>query len=106
MNHDRGSILPPIVAYGSAIGLTEIIAEKSTSDGIVNDPLSSTSPFPVSHSNLAIDGLELHGKNVMIARSGGVAKAIAAPRGNEFYRGVSVAFDTSAATGKHRPFFA
>lgn len=91
--------MPHIVAYGSAIGLTEIIAEKSTGDGTAFDPLSSTSPFEISHSNLAIDGLELAGKNVMIARSGGVAKAIAAPRGSDFYRGVSVAFDTGALHG-------
>lgn len=98
--NNSGSLLPPFVAYGSVIGLTEIIAEKSTSDGKVFDPLSATSPFPSTFANLAVDGLEFGGKNVIIARDAGVAKAIAAPMGGGFYRGVSVAFSTSAAHGK------
>ncbi|KAK4046878.1 hypothetical protein OIV83_005774 [Microbotryomycetes sp. JL201] len=97
-----GSLWPPAFAYGPAIGLTEMISEKSTTDNPVYDPLfsgelSTTQQFWGQQIQVkAVDGLELEGKHVRIAHQMGLTKAITAPMGNGFFRGVSVAFRTGA----------
>ncbi|KAM0792660.1 hypothetical protein ACM66B_002440 [Microbotryomycetes sp. NB124-2] len=98
-----GSILPPAYAYGPAIGLTEMISEKSTTDNPVYDPLfsgelSTTQQFWGQRIQVkAVDGLEFQGKHVRIAHQMGLTKAITAPMGNGFFRGVSVAFRTGSS---------
>lgn len=105
MVNTGGALLPPLTSFGTSLGLVEISAEKSTANGNVFDPFTTpaSSPFPSSFSELAVDGLSLQGKNLELARSVGVGKAVTAPVGKGFYQGVSVAFDTGA---KHGAFFA
>ncbi|GAA5972136.1 hypothetical protein JCM8115_007136 [Rhodotorula mucilaginosa] len=97
-----GALLPPLVTYGSAIGLTDIISEKSTTETSVPDPLSSDSlsslphflsqrTVPAAHDALAFDG-----KQLRTAERNGVRVAITAPPGKGFLQGFSVAFRTGA----------
>jgi len=115
-----GSLLPSFYAFGPALGLSDItsvrqvfrhfrlslvaeerlvVQEKSTSDAKVFDPLTH-GELSRSQRSLgsirAIDGLSFGGKHLVVAEESGVGKAITAPRGNGFYRGVSVAFRTGA----------
>lgn len=55
-----GSIAPALVSAGSALGLQEIQAEDSTSDGVVFDPLSMEIPTILGERTLirAADGLQ------------------------------------------------
>ncbi|GAA5986559.1 hypothetical protein JCM5350_001371 [Sporobolomyces pararoseus] len=94
-----GSLLPSFYAYGPALGLSDITSEKSTSDAKVFDSLTH-GELSRSQRSLgavrAIDGLSFGGKHLVVAEESGVGKAITAPNGNGFYRGISVAFRTGA----------
>ncbi|GAA5966695.1 hypothetical protein JCM3765_007601 [Sporobolomyces pararoseus] len=94
-----GSLLPSFYAYGPALGLSDITSEKSTSDAKVFDSLTH-GELSRSQRSLgavrAIDGLSFGGKHLVVAEESGVGKAITAPNGNGFYRGLSVAFRTGA----------
>jgi imidazolonepropionase-like amidohydrolase len=84
----KGHIVPPAISFGSTLGIGEIDAEESTLDGDNNDNTISR----------AIDGLALDTKNLHVAYSHGVTKAISAPT---FYyggfKGVSAGFLTGAS---------
>jgi hypothetical protein len=67
-----GHITPTLTAFGSLLGLEEIQAEDSTSDG-ANDQDSFSA---------AVDGLAFQGKNLDAALSHGVTRAISAPAFN------------------------
>jgi hypothetical protein len=67
-----GHITPTLTAFGSLLGLEEIQAEDSTSDG-ANDQDSFSA---------AVDGLAFQGKNLNAALSHGVTRAISAPAFN------------------------
>lgn len=97
-----GSLLPPLYAYGPALGLVEIIAEKSTVDNAVFDPLADGELSALQQNwgpriaVKAIDALEFGGKHLAGARKAGLTRAVTAPMGDGFFRGVSVAFRTGA----------
>ncbi|GAA5909922.1 hypothetical protein JCM8208_000990 [Rhodotorula glutinis] len=99
----NGSLLPTLVTFGSALGLTDIIAEKATTDSPSFDPLLDSKlsraqqQYGPKVSVRALDGLSLGGKQLVTAEENGVGKAITAPLGKGFFRGVSVAFRTGAA---------
>jgi imidazolonepropionase-like amidohydrolase len=83
----NGYIAPPLTAFGSSLGLVEIEAEDSTRDGDLNDVTISRT----------IDGLALDTKNLKVAYSHGVTRAISPPTflyGG--YKGVSTGFLTGA----------
>ncbi|GAA5993130.1 hypothetical protein JCM10908_001303 [Rhodotorula pacifica] len=97
-----GALLPPLVTYGSVIGLTDIISEKSTTESSVTDPLASDglSSLPQYIAprmiTAAQDALVFGGKQLETAERNGVRVAITAPPGKGFLRGLSVAFHTGA----------
>ncbi|GAA5934442.1 hypothetical protein JCM3775_000359 [Rhodotorula graminis] len=99
----NGSLLPTLVTFGSALGLTDIIAEKTTTDSPSFDPLLNSKLSFVQQqygpkvSVRALDGLSFGGKQLVTAEENGVGKAITAPLGKGFFRGLSVAFRTGAA---------
>ncbi|KAM0746981.1 composite domain of metallo-dependent hydrolase [Meredithblackwellia eburnea MCA 4105] len=98
-----GSLLPPLLGFGPALGLVEIIAEQSTKDASVYDPLLSGELSATQQlwgptvAVRAVDGLEFGGKHLRISYEAGVTKAVTAPLGDGMFRGVSVAFRTDAA---------
>lgn len=99
-----GSLLPPIVSFGSALGLLDIIAEPSTSDNAVFDPLSNSKLNQVQVGQeavavRAVDGISFGGKHLRVAMGCGVTKSVTAPIGEGFGSGVSVAFRTDAKNG-------
>lgn len=102
---ENGSILPAFVGFGPALGLVEIIAEKSTIDGEAADKLGSGSlwdedqSFAVSRPDKAYDGLEFGGKHLTTATENGVKYAITPPMGSGFHHGLSVMFKTGAEHG-------
>lgn len=82
-----GYLTPPIVAFGSSLGLTEIDAESDTHDG----------PYPEEGITFATDGLSFGGKQLARAFEHGVTRAFTAPgTGGIDSRGVSVGFNTGA----------
>ncbi|GAA5969186.1 hypothetical protein JCM21900_004720 [Sporobolomyces salmonicolor] len=97
-----GSLLPPFVGFGPALGLTEMISEKTTTDAPVYDPLFSgelsrtQQKWGPSVAVRAVDGISFGGKHLQVAEQSGVGKAVTAPLGNGLFRGVSVAFRTGA----------
>ncbi|KAK4704844.1 hypothetical protein P7C70_g1364, partial [Phenoliferia sp. Uapishka_3] len=98
-----GSLLPPLIGFGPALGLVDIISESSTKDAAVYDALldgdlSQTQQlWGPTVAVRAIDGLGFGGKHLKVAHQAGVTKAVTAPLGDGFFRGVSVAFRTNAA---------
>ncbi|GAA5854825.1 hypothetical protein JCM8547_004085 [Rhodosporidiobolus lusitaniae] len=98
-----GSLLPALVSTGTALGLAEIVSEKSTLDGSGFDPLfqgglsATQQAFALSTPVKAIDGLAFGGKHLKVAEEAGVGKAVTFPQGDGFSIGVSTAFRTSAA---------
>lgn len=83
----NGHVAPPLTAFASTLGLVEIEAEESTQDGYNSDVTFSR----------ALDGLAMKTKNLHVAYSHGVTKAISAP--SFLYggpKGVSVGFLTGA----------
>ncbi|GAA5935728.1 hypothetical protein JCM1841_003651 [Sporobolomyces salmonicolor] len=97
-----GSLLPPFVGFGPALGLTEMISEKTTTDAPVYDPLFSgelsrtQQKWGPNVAVRAVDGISFGGKHLQVAEQSGVGKAVTAPLGNGLFRGVSVAFRTGA----------
>ncbi|GAA5872453.1 hypothetical protein JCM1840_006065 [Sporobolomyces johnsonii] len=97
-----GSLLPTFVGFGPALGLTEMISEKTTTDAPVYDPLFSgelsrtQQQWGPTVAVRAVDGISFGGKHLQVAEQSGVGKAVTAPLGNGFFRGVSVAFKTGA----------
>ncbi|KAL8291602.1 hypothetical protein RQP46_001860 [Phenoliferia psychrophenolica] len=102
INLQGGSLLPPFIGFGPALGLVDIISESSTKDAAVYDPLldgdlSRTQQlWGPTVAVRAIDGLGFGGKHLKVAHEAGVTKAVTAPLGDGFFRGVSVAFRTNA----------
>ncbi|BGO98128.1 hypothetical protein NBRC10513v2_001345 [Rhodotorula toruloides] len=98
-----GSLLPTFTSFGAALGLTEIIAEKSTTEAALWDPLlnaklSETQQKVAAHVGVkAIDALSFGGKHLKTAAENGVGKAITAPISNDFLGGLSVTFRTGAS---------
>ncbi|KDE08750.1 hypothetical protein MVLG_01204 [Microbotryum lychnidis-dioicae p1A1 Lamole] len=95
VNLEGGSILPPLLAFGPALGLTEIVSEPTTTDDGVFDPLYSGSLSSLQQiwgphvAVRAVDGLEMDGKHLHTAHQIGITKAVTAPMGSGFFRGVS-----------------
>lgn len=83
----NGYLTPPFTAFGTALGLQEIDAEKNTHDG----------PPPVEGIVSPMGGLFFNGKQLAVAYAHGVTRAISAPviRGINA-RGLSVGFHTGA----------
>lgn len=82
-----GHLTPPLVAFGSSLGLAEIDAESDTHDG----------PFPEEGISFALDGLSFGGKQLARAFDHGVTRAFTAPgTGGIDSKGVSVGFNTGA----------
>ncbi|CAG8620184.1 17089_t:CDS:10, partial [Gigaspora rosea] len=95
-----GYILPGFVAFSPSLGLSEIIKESSTTDGVAN-PVSN--PDNAEGLIYAIDGLKLGGKHLEAAYKGGVFTAVTAPLSSTsplssrgVFVGVSMAFETGA----------
>ncbi|KAL1602976.1 hypothetical protein SLS59_004632 [Nothophoma quercina] len=83
----NGHLTPPLVAFGSSLGLAEIDAESDTHDG----------PYPEDGITFALDGLSFDGKQLARAYEHGVTRAFTAPgTGGIDSRGVSVGFNTGA----------
>ena len=83
----NGHLTPPLVAFGSSLGLAEIDAESDTHDG----------PYPEDGITFALDGLSFGGKQLARAYEHGVTRAFTAPgTGGIDSRGVSVGFNTGA----------
>lgn len=59
INLEGGSITPALVSAGASLGLQEIAAEMSTSDGPVFDPLQGSTPKVLGEGSItrAVDGL-------------------------------------------------
>ncbi|KAH7029293.1 uncharacterized protein B0I36DRAFT_325429 [Microdochium trichocladiopsis] len=85
----NGHITKPFTAFGSAIGLNAIDAEKDTDNGGDSGTFSR-----------AVDGLALGTKKLHYAHKYGVTRAISAPRYTSLgtHQGTSVGFRTSART--------
>lgn len=84
---DNGHLTPPLVAFGSSLGLAEIDAEDDTQDG----------PYLEEGITFAVDGLSFGGKQLARAAEHGVTKAFTAPgTGGIDSKGVSVGFSTGA----------
>lgn len=100
-NLNGGTIAPGFIGFGPALGLVDIISEKSTQDGRVFDPLEVEGKLGELEQTpvRAVDGLQLDGKHLRYANRFGVTKAVTAPQGNGVFRGVSVAFRTGAKNG-------
>ncbi|KAG9655869.1 amidohydrolase, partial [Aureobasidium melanogenum] len=88
----NGYLTRPLTAFGSGLGLQEIMGQPQTHDGSVNDKVWAR----------AVDGLLLDGKNLFAAYRHGVTKAISAPMADNYagisLRGVSAGFLTGAKT--------
>lgn len=82
-----GHLTPPLVAFGSSLGLAEIDAESDTHDGA----------YPEEGIAFAVDGLAFGGKQLARAYEHGVTRAFTAPgEGGIDSKGVSVGFSTGA----------
>lgn len=83
VNLQNGYITLPFTAFGSKLGLEEIMAQPDTQDGEVNDSVWAH----------AVDGLLFDSKQLSAAHSHGVLYGISPPQGS---RGISAGFKTSA----------
>ncbi|EME89098.1 uncharacterized protein MYCFIDRAFT_25199 [Pseudocercospora fijiensis CIRAD86] len=87
INLQDGHIAPPLTAFGSLLGIEEITAESTTSDGSLDE----------SSFSAAIDGLRFEGKNLAAAYRHGVTKAITAPKfAYADHKGISAGFRVGA----------
>ncbi|KIK69905.1 hypothetical protein GYMLUDRAFT_187332 [Collybiopsis luxurians FD-317 M1] len=95
---EGGSLSPGLTTFGSPLGLVEIRLEPTTNDGDVQDPFVASIPDILGPETIirAVDGLQFGGRNTLLAHRGGVTKAITAPTGSGFLRGLSTAFDVGA----------
>ncbi|KAK5126715.1 hypothetical protein LTR85_009649 [Meristemomyces frigidus] len=82
-----GHIAPPMTAFGSFLGIEEIVAEEDTRDGENDENTLSA----------AVGGLLLGSKSLKAAYAHGVTQAISAPAFKDGgHKGVSVGFQTGA----------
>lgn len=95
---EGGVIAPGMLTYGGPIGLTEIEAESSTSDGVEFAPISQKIPKLIGKNPLmqASDGLQFQGRDTLLAYRNGVTAAVTAPVHSGFIGGLSVAFSPGA----------
>ncbi|KZV62706.1 carbohydrate esterase family 9 protein, partial [Peniophora sp. CONT] len=94
-----GSLAPGLSTYGPPLGLAEIVAEPSTVDGVVFDPLLG--PVPgilggVENVVRAVDGLAFGGRDALSAYRAGVTKAIVSPLHSGLISGLGTSFSLSA----------
>lgn len=89
-----GAIQPGLLAYGTALGLTEIQAEPSTSDGFVNDPLEGQPPLfgAGGYVAKAVDGLQFGTRDALLAYRAGVTVSVSSPSHQSWLSGLSTAF--------------
>ncbi|KAI9472362.1 MAG: hypothetical protein EXX96DRAFT_583784 [Benjaminiella poitrasii] len=88
-----GYVVPGLIGVGSKLGLEEISAESSTSDGHVSATKSTDPDALVA----AADGLKFDTRHLQEAYRGGVLTAITAPlSSNNVVVGLSTAFKTGA----------
>lgn len=89
----HGHLIPPLTAFGSDLGLSEIQSEDATQNGRDPDDVFS----------LAIDGLQFQGKQLHASFAHGVVNAISAPMySGGGQHGVSVGFSTGASHSLER----
>ncbi len=87
INLQNGYLTSPLTAFGTALGLQEIDAERDTHDG----------PPPSDRITYALEGLSFGGKQLEAAFRHGVTRAISAPTyGGIDSKGISVGFKTGA----------
>ena len=62
-----GSIAPGLISYGTNLGLEEISAESTTSDGVAGDVLTGSIPGLLGADALvkAVDGLQFSTRNAL-----------------------------------------
>lgn len=90
---NNGHALPGLTAISESLGLEEIAAEKSTSDGRpVSKNLDPTSPESIVFAKY---GIHLDGRAFKRAQIGGVTRAVTTPLMQGFLGGVSVGIKTS-----------
>lgn len=83
----NGYVVPPAIAFASSLGLAEITAEPSTTDGANTETSFSR----------AVDGLAFATKNLRAAHARGVTKAITPPMfSHGGHKGLSAGFLTGA----------
>jgi imidazolonepropionase-like amidohydrolase len=88
---ENGYVLPGLTALSSNLGLSEIIGESSTTDGLVSG--DAADPDSVVYAKY---GVHLEGKAFKRARIGGVTKALSVPMlDGGLQAGVSVGIRTS-----------
>ncbi|KAI1784103.1 hypothetical protein LXA43DRAFT_902257 [Ganoderma leucocontextum] len=94
-----GAIQPGLVAYGTALGLTEIPAEPSTSDGYVKDPLEGQPALfgAGGYVAKAVDGLQFGTRDALLAYRAGVTVSVSSPSHLPWLSGLSTAFSLGAA---------
>ncbi|KAF7312947.1 Composite domain of metallo-dependent hydrolase [Mycena kentingensis (nom. inval.)] len=94
---EGGTLFPGLTTFGSDLGLSEILLEPSTRDGVVTDPLTGSVPDILGGRMVrAVDGLQFGGRNTLLAYRAGVTTGIVAPIGRGFLHGIGTAFSTSA----------
>ncbi len=94
-----GAIQPGLVAYGTALGLTEIAMEPSTSDGFVKDPLEGQPPLfgAGGYVAKAVDGLQFGTRDALLAYRAGVTVSVSSPSHQSWLSGLSTAFSLGSA---------
>jgi hypothetical protein len=85
----NGYVFPGLTILSPSHGLSEIIAETSTTDGKVD---TSTDPLDSKNVIYAKDGLSFDGKHLERAQAAGILNLVTAPLSSGFLEGVSVAF--------------
>lgn len=88
----NGHALPGLTAISTSLGLQEIAAEKSTTDGSVSKTVDPTNPENIVYAKY---GIHLEGKAFKRAQIGGVTRAVSTPLIQGFLGGVSVGIKTS-----------
>ncbi|VDB85240.1 unnamed protein product [Peniophora sp. CBMAI 1063] len=94
-----GSLAPGLTTYGPPLGLAEIVAESSTIDGIVFDPLLGSVPGILGGAEevvRAVDGLAFGGRDALSAYRAGVTKAIVSPLHSGLISGLGTSFSLAA----------
>ncbi|KAI7898530.1 uncharacterized protein BX663DRAFT_461655 [Cokeromyces recurvatus] len=89
-----GYVLPGFIGVGSKLGLVEISAEASTSDGRMHSTLSMD-PKSIPQT---VDGIKFSTRHLEEAYRGGVLTAITTPLSDHVVMGVSAAFKTGASS--------
>lgn len=82
-----GTVMPGLIAFGSNLGLTDIVAEPATKDG-------SSEALIDSNTARAVDGLRLGGNDLQFAHSSGIRTVVSAPESKEgIKQGIATQFD-------------